>query len=167
MHDWKSCIRHKRIWGSNPHLSARYIRGSLFGCRCYTTGKVGRTPSGGVAEWLNAAVSKTVSPVSRVTRVRIPPPPPVKLKPGPPGLFCCPRNRSGFEPMRWNSVKKTCQWHVFRNSPDRACEGGVRIREAKTRIPPPPPVKLKPGMPGLFLLPLQRQRIRTCLLPYS
>ena len=21
-HDWKSCIRHKRIWGSNPHLSA-------------------------------------------------------------------------------------------------------------------------------------------------
>ena len=31
---------------------------------------------GGVAEWLNAAVSKTVSPVTRVTRVRIPPPPP-------------------------------------------------------------------------------------------
>ena len=22
-HDWKSCIRQKRIWGSNPHLSAR------------------------------------------------------------------------------------------------------------------------------------------------
>ena len=35
------------------------------------------TPSGGVAEWLNAAVSKTVSPVTPVTRVRIPPPPPV------------------------------------------------------------------------------------------
>ena len=22
-HDWKSCIRHKRIWGSNPHSSAK------------------------------------------------------------------------------------------------------------------------------------------------
>lgn len=22
-HDWKSCMRQKRIWGSNPHLSAR------------------------------------------------------------------------------------------------------------------------------------------------
>ena len=35
------------------------------------------TPCGGVAEWLNAAVSKTVYPVSPGTRVRIPPPPPV------------------------------------------------------------------------------------------
>ena len=35
-------------------------------------------PSGGVAEWLNAAVSKTVLPVLLVTRVRIPPPPPEK-----------------------------------------------------------------------------------------
>ena len=34
-----------------------------------------RAPYGGVAEWLNAAVSKTVWPF-RVTRVRIPPPPP-------------------------------------------------------------------------------------------
>lgn len=32
--------------------------------------------SGGVAEWLNAAVSKTVYPVLPGTRVRIPPPPP-------------------------------------------------------------------------------------------
>lgn len=32
---------------------------------------------GGVAEWSNAAVSKTVSPVTPVTRVRIPAPPPV------------------------------------------------------------------------------------------
>src|SRR3954469_11894903 len=30
---------------------------------------------GGVAEWLNAAVSKTVSGVKPLTRVRIPPPP--------------------------------------------------------------------------------------------
>lgn len=36
-------------------------------------------PCGGVAEWLNAAVSKTVYPVSPGTRVRIPPPPPVAL----------------------------------------------------------------------------------------
>ncbi len=25
---------------------------------------------------------------------------------------------SGLEPMRWNSVKKTAQWSVFRNSPE-------------------------------------------------
>ena len=37
------------------------------------------TPCGGVAEWLNAAVSKTVYPVSPGTRVRIPPPPPVSF----------------------------------------------------------------------------------------
>ena len=24
----------------------------------------------------------------------------------------------GFEPMRWNSVKKIAQWAIFRNSPD-------------------------------------------------
>ena len=36
-------------------------------------------PCGGVAEWLNAAVSKTVSPVLPVTRVRIPPPPPFSV----------------------------------------------------------------------------------------
>ena len=36
---------------------------------------LGRT-LGGVAEWLNAAVSKTVWPATRVTGVRIPPPPP-------------------------------------------------------------------------------------------
>ena len=34
-------------------------------------------PAGGVAEWLNAAVLKTVEP-SRAPGVRIPPPPPVK-----------------------------------------------------------------------------------------
>lgn len=37
------------------------------------------SPFGGVAEWLNAAVSKTVYPVSPGTRVRIPPPPPVSF----------------------------------------------------------------------------------------
>ena len=37
--------------------------------------------------------------------------------------------------MRWNSVKKTCQWHVFRNSPDRACEGGVGLRRRRSRNP--------------------------------
>ena len=41
-------------------------------------------PCGGVAEWLNAAVSKTVYPVSPGTRVRIPPPPPVYFLNEPP-----------------------------------------------------------------------------------
>ena len=69
-HDWKSCMPQKGIWGSNPHLSARLIpRAPLRAHR----------PCGGVAEWLNAAVSKTVSPVLPVTRVRIPPPPPFSV----------------------------------------------------------------------------------------
>ena len=37
------------------------------------------TEYGGMAEWLNAAVSKTVLPVIQVTRVRIPLPPPGML----------------------------------------------------------------------------------------
>ena len=66
-HDWKSCIRQKRIWGSNPHLSA-------------TERQARHRPYGRVAERLNAAVSKTVSPVTPVTRVRIPALPPVDRK---------------------------------------------------------------------------------------
>ena len=60
----------------------------------------------------------------------------------------------GFEPVRWFAVKKTCQWHVFRQTPDRACEGGVRVRAAKARIPPPPPERpFRPGSaPGLFFV---------------
>ena len=46
----------------------------------------------------------------------------------------------------------TTRCHVFRNSPDRACEGGVRVCEADTRIPPPPPRTDKPSQSrGLFL----------------
>ena len=36
----------------------------------------------------------------------------------------------GLEPMRWFRVKKTVQWTVFSETPDRACEGGVGGREA-------------------------------------
>ena len=44
-------------------------------------------------------------------------------------------SRKGLEPMRWNSVKKTAQWAVFRNSPEgfslrgraRASEAGVLL----------------------------------------
>ena len=92
-HDWKSCRRQKRLRGSNPRLSARFLprRGS--------PGDAPRfTPSGGVAEWLNAAVSKTVYPTFSGTRVRIPPPPPftfLQCEPCVPGPS---RLRAGFEP---------------------------------------------------------------------
>ena len=66
-HDWKSCIRQKRIRGANHHLSA-------------TERQARHRPYGRVAERLNAAVSKTVSPVTPVTRVRIPALPPVDRK---------------------------------------------------------------------------------------
>ena len=56
-HDWKSCIRRKRILGSNPRLSARIFDGVR---------EDAVSPCGGVAEWLNAAVSKTVYPPMRV-----------------------------------------------------------------------------------------------------
>ena len=51
------------------------------------------TPRGGVAEWLNAAVSKTVYPVTPGTRVRIPPPPPSLFDAASPSgsFFCIPR----------------------------------------------------------------------------
>ena len=81
-HDWKSCIRQKRIWGSNPHLSATLIQ----------------------QVWLC------------------------------PSLFCF-SPQKGFEPMRWNRVKQTCQWHVCSDSPDRACEGGVRLRKSEDANP--------------------------------
>ena len=92
-HDWKSCRRQKRLRGSNPRLSARFLprRGSLGDAPRFT-------PSGGVAEWLNAAVSKTVYPTFSGTRVRIPPPPPFTFEQC---GACVPgslRAGAGFEP---------------------------------------------------------------------
>lgn len=73
------------------------------------------TPRGGVAEWLNAAVSKTVLPVTRVTRVRIPPPPPVLKQKRPKALFCCKEFCvSGY---MITNVVPTCQGVVSTESP--------------------------------------------------
>ncbi len=76
-HDWKSCIRQKPYLGFKSlalrHSDFNYNRASMLrGTRC-------RPPRGGVAERLNAAVSKTVRRVIPVSRVRIPPPPPLKF----------------------------------------------------------------------------------------
>ena len=117
-HDWKSCMRQKRIRGSNPRLSARIIQrvrqrgepvqglhperdSNLFSYRRGVRGiEFARTPCGGVAEWLNAAVSKTVLPVIRVTRVRIPPPPP-EIGKGPViGAFFASRGLQGLGSAR-------------------------------------------------------------------
>ena len=38
-------------------------------------------------------------------------------------------------PLGWNSVKRKCQWHFRRNSPDRACEGGGERRAAARESP--------------------------------
>ena len=37
---------------------------------------------------------------------------------------------AGPEPMRWNSVKKTAQWAVFRNSPEGFSLRGRGVRSA-------------------------------------
>ena len=92
-HDWKSCIPQKGIQGSNPCLSATNPtppnRAAFF---VASLRELFRIPvgssregvrhllycalaSGGVAEWSNAAVSKTVIPL-RVSGVQIPTPPP-------------------------------------------------------------------------------------------
>lgn len=55
-HDWKSCRRQKRLQGSNPDSPPVNSKAGLRACFVFT-------PRGGVAEWLNAAVSKTVWPV--------------------------------------------------------------------------------------------------------
>ncbi len=55
--------------------SLRQINLSAVSHGAFSYDLLGRT-LGGVAEWLNAAVSKTVWPATRVTGVRIPPPPP-------------------------------------------------------------------------------------------
>ena len=39
-------------------------------------------------------------------------------------------HESGLEPMRWNSVKKTAQWAVFRNSPEGFSLRGRGARSA-------------------------------------
>ena len=41
--------------------------------------------------------------------------------------------RKGLEPMRWNSVKKTAQWAVFRNSPEGFSLRG-RARESEAGV---------------------------------
>ena len=76
-HDWKSCRRRNRLRGSNPRLSASELPG---GAVAQWRPRRFHPIRGGVAEWLNAAVSKTVYPVSPGTRVRIPPPPPVESR---------------------------------------------------------------------------------------
>ena len=47
---------------------------------------------------------------------------------------------SGLEPMRWNSVKKTAQWAVFRNSPEGFSLRGRGARSAARN----------PGGPAIF-----------------
>ena len=55
--------------------------------------------------------------------------------------------------MRWKRVKKTCLWHVFSVSPDRACEGGFGFfAERKTGVPDGPPCEFKPPAKVVFLL---------------
>ena len=79
---------------------------------------------GGVAEWLNAAVSKTVSPVTRVTRVRIPPPPPEHPKPRRRGFFIFVRTRRIPRRVRTGrscAALRTCPRHVLRRMPAGAC----------------------------------------------
>ena len=109
-------MRQKRIWGSNPHLSAR-----LFHLRVII---YAHTPCGGVAEWLNAAVSKTVSPVTRVTRVRIPPPPPEHPKPRRRGFFIFVRTWRILRRVRTGrscAALRTCLRHVLRRMLAGAC----------------------------------------------
>ena len=46
------------------------------------------------------------------------------------GCFFVFEHGAGLEPMRWNSVKKTAQWAVFRNSPEGFSLRGLVARSA-------------------------------------
>ena len=102
------------------------------------------TPCGGVAEWLNAAVSKTVYPVFPGTRVRIPPPPPSSIERSEPERLAFLCLVPGFEPGRARSCGNggaVCQ---------RSAQGprGPRRRAAQPpRIPPPPPSSIERSEP--------------------
>ena len=80
------------------------------------------TPCGGVAEWLNAAVSKTVSPVTRVTRVRIPPPPPVSNEERFGALFLYLRASS-----ERNQTPNRCFSFLLEPSPPSLCTKAIHL----------------------------------------
>ena len=76
-----------------------------------------RTPRGGVPEWSNGAVSKTVVRAT-VPRVRIPPPPPANIL----IQFCFPRVEAGFE-LRPTSRRVTRAADLRRGRRDSICPG--------------------------------------------
>lgn len=93
-------------------------------------------PCGGVAEWLNAAVSKTVYPVSPGTRVRIPPPPPVYF-PGEPSVarfsLWIAKNQHSKAPVAARLVAATVR--CGNRSPQQgAAQGGSKLRLAPAII---------------------------------
>ena len=135
-HDWKSCIRQKRIWGSNPHLSASdFSKAPVWALSFSPAPLVADTYFGRVAERLNAAVSKTVLPVTRVTRVRIPPPPPVSNESPSDGAFFVFGRAAGIRTREG----RTAQWAVLGRR--GASPQALRIRVSEyADIPPPPPV---------------------------
>ena len=57
----------------------------------------------------------------------------------------------GFEPMRWNSVKKTAQWAVFRNSPEGFSLRGRGARSA-ARNPGGPAIVLNAVLRTAFFI---------------
>lgn len=131
-HDWKSCVRQKRTWGSNPHLSARNFKGCSYEQPFSLYAKLIEKPSpfvvnglhwlgsylgvmqyiywirikyiGRMAERLNAAVSKTVLPALLVTRVQIPLLPPRISKVSSWDLFLVPFPISTYR-CCWHHVK--------------------------------------------------------------
>ena len=68
-----------------------------------------------------------------------------------PGLFCFLVRLRGFEPMRWNSVKKTAQWAVFRNSPEGFSLSGRGARSA-ARNPGGPAIVLNAVLRTAFFI---------------
>ena len=102
-----------------------------------------RHPYGGVAEWLNAAVSKTVWPLG-VTRVRIPPPPPsIAYEPPARGSFHIKGTCRGFEPRGRNAPVARCGLSAAKP---------MSVAEGDAGIPPPPPsIAYEPQQGALFI----------------
>lgn len=96
-------------------------------------------PCGGVAEWLNAAVSKTVYPVSPGTRVRIPPPPPVCFLSEPSVArfsLRIARTQHSKAPVAARLVAATARrGNRLLRQPLAAAKGGARRQQAAPRPP--------------------------------
>ena len=127
-HDWKSCIRRKRILGSNPRLSARLFRGVLRGAASPLRRGGRVVECGGLENRLPLGV----------TRVRIPPPPPDNRESLSDGALFVSGGGAGDSNRAHRNPRGLRPPPVPRPPPPEPCPSGGGIRTARS----PPALRL-------------------------